>query len=70
MLRTKDAATEVFYTAFKTLKKKQKEDLLAMMLRDREFVEDLIDIALVEQAKKAGGKPVSAGDYFSRRRSV
>jgi len=32
--------------------------------------EDLIDIALIEKAKKAKGKPVSARDYFIRRRKA
>jgi len=29
--------------------------------------EDLIDIALIEEAKKVKGKSISAGEYFAKR---
>ena len=32
--------------------------------------EDLIDIALMEEAKKVKGKPIPAEEYFERRRRI
>lgn len=37
---------------------------------DKKIREDLIDIALIEQAKKVKGKPVLAKEYFAKRRKA
>jgi hypothetical protein len=42
------ATAEVFWTAFRALPKKEKHAVLEKLLRQREFREDLIDIALIE----------------------
>jgi hypothetical protein len=64
-----EAVSEVFYTAFKSLDRSQKADLLRHMLEDREFREDLFDLSLMEQARKTPGRPVSAQKYFAARRA-
>jgi len=68
-MTVKESVGEVFYTAFKSLSRRQKELLLEKMLRDSEFREDLLDIALIEEAKTEGGRHVTARRYFTKRRS-
>jgi hypothetical protein len=67
-MTVKESVGEVFYTAFKSLSRQQKELLLEKMLRDSEFREDLLDIALIEEAKTEGGRRIAARQYFSKRR--
>ena len=69
-MRTNQATAEVFYTAFKALKNKEKEAFLEKVISDTELREDLIDIVLIEESKKVKGKPVSAREYFARRRKT
>ena len=69
-MKTNQATAEVFYTAFKTLKDKEKEAFLEKVISDPDLREDLIDIVLIEEAKKVKGKPVSAREYFSKRRKT
>jgi hypothetical protein len=47
-----EATAEVLWTAFRALPKKEREAVLERLLRQREFREDLIDIALIEQRQK------------------
>lgn len=69
-MRANQTTSEVFFTAFKALKAKEKEAFLEKMISDPELREDLTDIVLIEKAKKIKGKPVSAREYFSRRRKT
>jgi len=69
-LKTNQATAEVFYTAFKALKNKEKEAFLEKVISDPELREDIIDIFLIEEAKKIKGKPVSASEYFARRQKI
>lgn len=66
-MKTSQATAEVFYTAFKALKTKEKEAFLEKIISDPELREDLTDIVLIEKAKKIKGKPVSAREYFAKR---
>ncbi len=68
ILRANQTTAEVFFTAFKTLRIKEKEAFLEKVINDPALREDLIDIALIEKAKKAKGKAISAREYFSKRR--
>lgn len=43
-----DATAEVFLTAFKSLKRRQREAVLERMLADDELSEDLMDTLLLE----------------------
>lgn len=47
-----------------------KEKLFEKIMGDKQMREDLIDIVLIEQAKKAKGKPISAKKYFANRRQA
>lgn len=69
-MRANQATAEVFYTAFKALKSKEKEAFLEKVISVPELREDFIDIFLIEEAKKVKGKPVSAREYFARRRKT
>jgi len=69
-LKAGEATAEVFFTAFKALKKPEKEAFLEKIVNDPELREDLIDAALIEKAKKVKGKSVSAREYFSKRRKT
>ncbi|MFQ5863454.1 MAG: hypothetical protein ACE5IC_10090 [Candidatus Brocadiales bacterium] len=63
----KEATAEVFYTAFKALNRKQKDALLAKMLKDPEFKEDLVDLVLIEQARKEPGEDISLDEYLEKK---
>ena len=41
-MATKGATAEVFWTAFRSLPKKEREAIVEKLLRDREFREDLM----------------------------
>jgi len=69
-LRAGQATAEVFFTAFKALRSEEKDVFLEKVINDPELREDLIDIALIERAKKVKGKSVSAKEYFSKRRKA
>jgi hypothetical protein len=61
------ATAEVFFTAFKSLKSEEKEAFLEKVMGDSEIRHDIIDVALIEEAKKVKGKAVDAKDYFQKR---
>lgn len=63
----KEATADVFYTAFKSLNRKQKDALLAKMLKDPEFKEDLVDLALIEEARKEPGEDVPLEEYLEKK---
>ena len=69
-MKSGDATAEVFFTAFKALKKPEKEAFLEKVINEPELRENLIDVALIEKAKKVKGKAVSASEYFTRRRKA
>jgi hypothetical protein len=46
-----EAKAEVFWMAFKGLPKKEQQRIVEKLLQDREFVEDLLDIAVIEQRR-------------------
>ena len=69
-MRAGQATAEVFFTAFKALRSEEKDVFLEKVINDPELREDLIDIALIERAKKVKGKSVSAKEYFSKRRKA
>ena len=69
-MKANQATAEVFFTAFKALKSKEKEAFLEKVISDPELRGDLIDIFLIEEAKKVKGKPVSATGYFAKRRKT
>ncbi len=61
-----EAIAEVFWTAFRALPKKEREAVVERLLRDKEFMEDLIDIAIIEQRQKEPSRPLD--EYLANRR--
>ena len=57
-MRTTQTTAEVFFTAFKALKGKEKEAFLEKVISDPKLREDLIDIVLIEEAKEIKGRPI------------
>lgn len=47
----KEAKAEVFWMAFKGLPRKEQHLIVQKLLQDREFVEDLLDLAVIEQRR-------------------
>lgn len=47
-----EATAEAFWTAFRGLSKKEREAVVERLLRDRKFMEDLIDIVILEQRQR------------------
>jgi hypothetical protein len=57
-MKTTDATSEVFMTAFRALPKKVREAVVDKMLSDKEFREDLMDAAIIEQRRKEPSRPL------------
>ena len=66
MMTTIDATAEVFWTAFRALSKKARAAIVERLLADREFREDLIDLAILDQRAKEPSR--SLDDYLTHRR--
>ena len=66
-MKASQETAEVFFTAFKALGRTEKEAFIEKKISDTRLRKDLIDIALIEEAKKVKGKPISAKEYFLRR---
>ena len=64
-MTTVDATSEVFMAAFRALPKKARAAVVGKMLSDREFREDLVDIALIEQRRREPSRPLE--EYLSGR---
>ena len=69
-MTTTQATAEVFFTAFKSLKNEEKEAFLGKVMGDSSMRHDIIDIALIEEARKVKGRAVEAKDYFQKRRKT
>jgi hypothetical protein len=65
-MTTIEATSEVFITAFRALPKKTREAVVGKMLRDKEFLEDLIDTVIIEQRLKEPSQDLE--DYLSDRK--
>jgi hypothetical protein len=61
-----DATSEVFLTAFRALPKKAREAVVERMLKDKEFMEDLIDVVILEQRRKEPSR--SLDEYLKERK--
>jgi hypothetical protein len=65
-MTTAEATSEVFLTAFRALPKKAREAVVERMLGDREFLQDLIDIVIIEQRRKEPSRNLD--EYLADRR--
>ena len=59
------ATAEVFWTAFRSLPKAERQAVIEKLLADRRFREDLIDAAIVEQRRKEPARPLN--EYLAAR---
>ena len=66
-MSAKEAKVEVFWMAFKSLTKKEKQSVIERLLKDKEFMEDLIDMAIIEQRCKEPSRPIE--DYLAKRKN-
>ena len=64
-MRVKEAKAEVFWTALEDLKKQEKQSVVERLLEDTEFMEDLVDIAILEQRKQEPSRLLE--DYLAER---
>jgi hypothetical protein len=65
-MTTIDVTSEVFMTAFRASPKKTREAVVDEMLSDKEFREDLMDTAIIEQRRKEPSRPLE--QYLAERR--
>lgn len=59
------AMAKVFFQAFKSLSQKEKDQFLDELLKEKEYRQDLIDIALLEARRHESGRPFR--DYLAER---
>lgn len=55
-----EARKEIFWMAFKSLSKKDRQSVVERFLKDNEFIEDLIDIVTFEQRRYEPSRPLKA----------
>lgn len=65
-MTVQEAQAEVFWMAFKALHKKEREAVVSRLLSDEEFREDLMDIALIAQARHETGEDMPLQDYIAQ----
>ena len=61
-----EARAEVFWLAFKGLPRKEQHLIVQKLLEDREFVEDLLDIAIIEQRQSEPSRPLE--EYLAEKK--
>jgi Mg/Co/Ni transporter MgtE len=67
-MTVQQATAEVFLTAFKALPRREQEDILGRMARDRKLsriLEDLSDRHAIEKARRMPSRPLR--DYIAER---
>lgn len=67
-MKAGQATAEVFFTAFKALKGAEREAFIEKVVSDPRLREEIIDVALIEEAKSVKGRAISAREYFASRR--
>ncbi len=58
MMSPNEAKKEIFWIAFKSLSKKERQSIVERLLKDSEFSEDLIDIAILKQREDEPSRPL------------
>jgi hypothetical protein len=56
-MKAEGMTAEVFWTAFRTLPKKEQDVFLGKMMKDRRLREDLIDIAIAQERSGDRARP-------------
>ena len=67
-MKSNQATVDVLFIAFKSLKITDRKAFIEKVVSDSQMMEEFVDIALIEGAKKVKGKAVSAKEYFEKRR--
>lgn len=62
---TSEARAEVFWLAFQSLSKQERQMVVEKLLKDKVFLEDLIDIAIIEQRQYEPSRPLE--DYLAKK---
>ena len=65
-MTAREATAEVFWTAFRALSKKERQAVLEKLVKQKEFREDLIDLAIIEQRQQEPSRRLE--DYLAERR--
>ena len=60
-----EAKADVFWMAFKGLRKKERQSVIERLLTDTEFMEDLKDIATIELRREEPSRPLE--EYLAER---
>ncbi len=60
------ATAEVFWTAFRSLKKKDRGAVVERLIGDKDFMEDLFDLVILEQRKREPSR--SLEEYLADRK--
>jgi hypothetical protein len=58
---------DTVYATIRRLKKSEREAVIERLLQDRQFREDLLDIATIEQRRGQTGRPLR--DYLASRKA-
>ena len=53
-----EATAEVFWTAFRALSRSEQSAVLTRLLKDKRFLEDLVDTAIIEQRRNEPSRPL------------
>ena len=61
-----EATAEVFLTAFRALPKKERKLIVEGLLKDREFMEDLTDVVVLDQRKNESSRSID--EYIASRK--
>ncbi|HLG13070.1 MAG TPA: hypothetical protein VJH03_00910 [Blastocatellia bacterium] len=62
------ATAEVVWTAFRALSKKEKQAVIEKLLKDDQFIEDLIDTVIIEQRQGEPSRSLDA--YLADRKTM
>ena len=64
-MSVKEAKAEVFWMAFSTLPRRERQSVIERLLKSTEFRQDLIDIAILEQRREEPSRPLE--DYLAEK---
>lgn len=65
-MATQAVTAEAFWMAFQALSTSERRAVVERLLQDRDFREDLIDIALIEERRSEPSRPLR--EYLAERR--
>lgn len=64
-MQVSEARADVFWLAFKSLPKKERQLFFEKLMIDKEFREDMIDISIIEQRINEPSRPIE--EYLATR---